>query len=583
MSDEDRKARMEKALAEARARTAEQAAKRKQTNKTLSGVAKAGVTGVRRGSEALVGTPGDAPGMLGGAWSWLNRKLGANELDAMRRGKAMETATLATLDPRAKIEMVARMLGMSDEPIAEDLPRIWPTSQEVHQAVSNAYPDEATKEWTEHVPEGPLERGIQTVGEMAPNLLFTGPRAVASAVLAPAAGAELGGAIGDQFGYEGAGRFLGGLGGSLLPGGVTRSMTGPPIAGERARLVNTLLDEGVDLTAGQASGSKRLQYREVGPYETKAAGIGDRQAGQFNRAALSRAGIQGDILSPQAVRQARERFGLEYDRFIGQLGGLPVDQAALDALATLTDDFHRIKALPSGAPTLVNSFADRILEAASRNRGNIPSEVFQQIRSDISRTLRTIAESDPALSHSLEDMQDVLYGALERTAPGQSEVFRDLNNRYRNLKILEKSMRGAGEATAEGNITPGKLGAAVEKSDPSGYVAGEGDFADLARAGRDVMTPLPQTGSAPRALSWGYPMAIGAEVGRQMTQGNFGRALGTVGAGVAGALVPAGLSSLLTSGPVRNALIRRITGEQGHFNPLATALTARQLENEGRR
>ena len=51
-------------------------------------------------------------------------------------------------------------------------------------------------------------------------------------------------------------------------------------------------------------------------------------------------------------------------------------------------------------------------------------------------------------------MQDSLFGSLSRSAdPKVTADWRDANRRYRNFKIVEKSMSGGGVETAEGQIT----------------------------------------------------------------------------------------------------------------------------------
>lgn len=564
------------ARVKAHLQAAQERVRQSKTNRTLEGATAAALTGVRTGSEALVGLPGDAPNLAGGATSWVSRKTGLQKPeDAYETGKSTADVVRRIIDPVSKYTWLAKKLGYDVEERS-----LFPTSQEVNQAVTSAYPDEATRRWTQHQPEGATERMLFTAGTMAPNLLIPGT-GVMSGVVGPTLGAEAGGAIGDLMGYEEAGRFVGGIGGSLLPGGVTRGITGPTLSNERARLAQLMGDEGIDLTAGQVSGRKGLQYREVGPYETKPAGIAEQQQEQFNRAATSRTGYPEGNANPETIRNMRDEFGQEYDDVIRQTGGLHLDRQAETDLLQLVYDYHELKALPNNAPTSINSFFDRISRAAHANGGVIPTEVFQQTRSDISKMLRRLNGSDPAQERALRDIQDMMYDSIGRNSPpGVEATWRDINNRYRNFKIIERSMMGAGEATAEGGITPQKLRTSVQQADPQDYVAGQGDFADLARGGELFMKPLPQSGTSPRALTWGVPAAAAGAAGHAAMGGDLKQALTSLVVGGLAPMIPAGISSALTSRPVREALIRRITGEQGHFAPASTGLSTYQLQND---
>jgi len=134
-------------------------------------------------------------------------------------------------------------------------------------------------------------------------------------------------------------------------------------------------------------------------------------------------------------------------------------------------------------------------------------------------------------------------------------------------------MGGAGSETAQGFVTPGKLRTAVEAGDRGGYVRGRGDYADLARAGADKMTPLPQSGTTPRAL----PYVIGGTAGAAAQRALEGDLKGA-GLLAAGAVAPALASKLLTSRPVRTSLVRQAVDPLPMLDPMTAALLMRQLE-----
>jgi hypothetical protein len=235
-------------------------------------------------------------------------------------------------------------------------------------------------------------------------------------------------------------------------------------------------------------------------------------------------------------------------------------------------DFQRLKG--ANPPQVVEDFMNRINDAANANGGVVPADVFKTIRSDIGRTLR--ASSDPETIQALRGFQDSLFNSLERTAPAVAEDWRAVNDQYRHYKTLEKAMGGAGIDTAEGQVTPGKLRNASQKAAVEGaYQRGNAPYADISRAGQ-VMTPLPNSGTAGRTI----PTMLSALAGGTLATGELKPLL----AAAAGAALPAGISSLLTSGPVRRALIRQLTGRGGAMlDPTTAALLARQLDQSGGR
>jgi hypothetical protein len=418
-------------------------------------------------------------------------------------------------------------------------------------------------------------RVAETMTSLLPGM---GRTTLTRGLIAPTIGIEAGGEIGKAYGGdegEAAGRLIGGLGASMAPGIASRAVTGAKLPATRADLAKTLTDEGIDVTTGQVTGRKGLQYLETGPFEGKPASIAGTQASQFTRAALKKAGIDADNAGPATMAKAYEDFGTKYDDLISKSGGAPLDSALETDLLQTVDDFHRLKSLPPNAPTAVNAYFKRISDAARDNGGVIPADVFKTIRSDISRNLRS--SKDPEVIQSLRQLQDNMFDSIGRNGPPDIVAeWKDVNSKYRNYKIIEKAMGGAGEATAEGYISPAKLRAAAEASDRPGYVRGKGDFADLARAGEAFLKPLPQSGTTARGF---FPAALGA-AGLAATHGD----LKTAASIAAASSLPALASKALTARPVRTTLVRNVSGQGPRLlDPVTAALLARQAEIDQRR
>lgn len=503
----------------------------------LLDVLQGAASGPRIGLEGLAGMGGDIYDLGFKGADWLAEKTGQPAF--VRRGIAEEQAA----NPDASV----------------------PSSEQVRQQITNPILGESYKPTTKM---GEIAQTVTSL--LTPS---TSRANVFRNVVAPAAGIEVGGEAGKYLGSESVGRLLGGFGGAAAPSAATRLISGGTLNPEKLRLLRGLEERGVDVTAGQASGRPGLKYAEAGPFNTKPAAIAERQGEQFNRAAMGEAGVAGDRMTPDNVLAARENFGAEYENLINQTGGLPLDHGMVGDLVTLVDRYHELKSLPSNAPTRINSYFRRISDAA-RDHGNvIPTDTFQQIRSEIAKDLRSLKD-DPTQAQALRDFQDALYGSIGRNAPmGVEAQWRDLNTRYRDFKTLEKSMQGAGADTAEGMITPQKLRGAVQGRDPSGYLVEGGNLDTLAKAGENMLKPLPQSGTTPRA----YLASTGAGVLGALLSGHPLAAAGALG----GAAFAPAASAVVTSRPVQAALLQRMRGQQPlPINPETALRLVRQGQGQ---
>lgn len=180
------------------------------------------------------------------------------------------------------------------------------------------------------------------------------------------------------------------------------------------------------------------------------------------------------------------------------------------------------------------------------------------------------------------DLSTSLDDAFERTLQRNGntadlDALRQARNQYRNLLVIEKAATGAGSATAEGLLSPSQLKGAVVQQNRRAYARGQGDFADLARAGEAVMRPLPNSGTAPRQHFQNLVTALGSGIG-----GVLGGAAGGPAGGLAGVLAGAGAPSAaaygLMSRPVQAYLGNQawLPGQAGAAGPsaLARALVA---------
>jgi hypothetical protein len=428
----------------------------------------------------------------------------------------------------------------------------------------------------------------QTAGEFLPAVVG-GPESLATKlatrVAIPAVTSETAGQLTKGTEYEPWARTAGAL---LSPGVVAagrRAITPLPATPERTALANALRGEGVDLTAGQATGSKPLQWMEstLGDMPGsggRAAEIQTNQGEQFTRAALRRVGEDAPRADGPTVNAAFDRIGGQFDA-IGARNHLAGDVHLGNDLAAVEGDYNNLVSPTQRAPVIANTIRD-IGDQIAANGGHLTGEQYNAMTSRLARQARG-AVADTQLHEALVGTREALDDAFERSlhASGNTQdlaALREARNQYRNLMVIEKAATGAGSQTAEGIISPSQLrNATVSTHGRRNYARGQGDFADLSRAGEAIMKPLPNSGTSPREYMRHALSTVGSVVGG--TVGSTGGPAGTAAGAIAGLAAPGALGRALMSGPVQRYLgNQRLGPYQGSRanQALAAALLAHQ-------
>lgn len=346
------------------------------------------------------------------------------------------------------------------------------------------------------------------------------------------------------------GQALGfGVGAGLIEGG-RRLITPNPISPERLAVVKALQREGVDLTAGQATGSPRLKAMESELGGDAALNFMDKQGEQFTSAALDRIGVSAPRATPEVLDNAYRTIGSEFDRLAAN-ATVPVDVPLMDELQRTIDNYKNL--LEGSAAPAVDNYIDEIFDHAAKSPPGQPlltGEQYQSLRSRIGADMRRTTK--PELAQALGDIQSSLDDAVERylavAAPDDIPAWKDVRNQYRNFLVIEKAASGAGENTALGLISPAQLRSAAAQQSKRGYVRGQGDFSELARNGVAAMTPLPNSGTATRSAAQNLfasaPTIAGTVLGGAAGGGN---PMAAIAGGVAGAAIPGQVGKALLS------------------------------------
>lgn len=480
--------------------------------------------GLGRGFTGLPGVPADLASMVTGAYDWADAKL---------RGLTPEQAAKAKSDREANAILKP-----------ETLTRYGSAS-----FIDSAKPYVPGMDYQPKTTVG--EYG-KTLGEFAPNLLF-GPTggvrgAVASTVL-PALTSETAGQLTKGTQYEPWARAGGAVFGGFSPKVITPNSASP----DRARAVNALMGEDIPMTAGQRTGNGTLQRLEQELGGGRYQNVREEQGRAFTGAAMGRAGERGELATPEVMDRAFTRLGAQFDD-LSSRSSTPLTPQLQNDLLGVAADYGSVARNPAA---IVEQTVNRVAELSRQNGGVLSGEAYKSIRSDLSRHIKT---ADPETKGALHGIQSALDDAVGLViSPADQAAWSEARNQYRNLVTLERAVGGAGEAAAQGRVSPAQLRtAAANEQGKRAYVRGEGDFADLARSGVATLTDPPNSGTASRLSSWGLP-AAGAGAGA-----TIGNLIGWPTAGaVVGAAMPHMVGRAVMSGPAQAYLGNQLMANMG--------------------
>ena len=351
------------------------------------------------------------------------------------------------------------------------------------------------------------------------------------------------------------GAATGGAFGAAVPALVTGARRViSPMGGRTAKIgpANTLASEGVELTAGQRTGSKGLQYRESELGGVAAENFMDRQADQFTAAALRRIGVNAPRATHEVIDGAADAIGERFDQ-LAAFTNTPLDNTLQDNLLQAAADYADTAGNP--AP-IVERLVNRLGDLARTNGGRVTGEVYQEMRSTIGRLSKN---ADPATRGALRELQEALDDGVERHLSGQTrQAWQEARGLWRNFLVIEDAATRAGEKAADGIITPQALRGAAIKQNKRAYSRGRNDFVELADAGVSALSPLPNSGTAGRLgakLFVPAGAATGATIGSMIMPG-----IGTAAGAALGAAVPWAAGKLMLSRPGRAYLSNQVAG-----------------------
>lgn len=334
---------------------------------------------------------------------------------------------------------------------------------------------------------------------------------------------------------------------------------------ERTAAANLLQQEGVPLTAGQKTGSRALRYAESEIGGGRAADIMEEQARAFTDAAMRRAGGSG-LADGDNLRSLQSTLSQGFDD-ISARNALALDAPmARDILGTL-NEYNAV--LPTEQKSILGNIASDIVERMKAGGGKLSGKDYQAIRSRLTTRAHNARGSDNELAAAYRGLRDALDSGMERSInPADAGKWGELRRQWGNLKILERAATGGGEDAALGMISPARLRMAASSGNQGAYARGHGDFAELAKAGQAVMTPLPNSGTASRLsarnIGTGVTSILGAGAG------SGAGVPGAMAGAFLGSLAPAAVGRAMMTGPVQRYLSNQVA--TGAADPMRQAI-----------
>lgn len=349
----------------------------------------------------------------------------------------------------------------------------------------------------------------------------------------------------------GGGAGIVGQGAGRLLGRALRPVSNA-LSPEEQKLAQAALKEGIPLRASQATGSKPLAIAES-VMENLPLTSGSQLAGKraqqeaFNRAVLSRAGVSGNVATPEVLAAQKASVGGELGD-IAKRNVLNFSDDLMEKLANIADDAG--KHLPPKKAAEISSQVDQILSQVEN--GTMAGTNYQGWR----QPLNALAKKGDEFSSYYGQIKKALDTAFREQLPGaEGETFRELSRKYANLKVINQTMGGQGLAQTVGDIPPAQLASALAQSvGREGKALGRGDLNELTKIGRRfISSNVPDSGTAQRQmiqalLTSGGGAAIGAGGAAATGHDPMAGAGYGLAAGGASLLAPKLAQSLMNSG-----------------------------------
>lgn len=503
------------------------------------------IRGLAKGTIGLAGLPGDVNQMVGAGVSKAGEMLGYPTSPEVEHEAQEKTATLM------------------------------PTSADLTKRV-----EQGAGKFGE--PETQGGKYAQSIGEFAPAAAVGPGRALAKGAMAlgGGVGSEAAGELTHGKSTEPYARLAGGIAGGMAPGAAMRVVTPFPIRPERREMVEMLRHEGIEPTAGDVSGSRVLKHAESALGDAPGAGGAYSAAREqindsYTRAALVRIGETAERATPEVLDRAYRRIGGQINA-LGGRNAVTLDTQYATEVLNAAERYDYLFRDPLRRP-MVQRATENALNFLAQSR-DMPGDVYNAQRSMLGRNAR--GQRDPDVQRFLYAVQHSLDDAMERsiaqTNPADLAAFREARRQYADFLVLERAGSAAGEAAAEGIVSPAQLRSATTAiGGRRRYARGQGDFADLSRAGNAILKPPQTSGTMERSIIGAVPTAIGGALGH-LAGGAPDAAMGALAGAFAPGLTGRALMSRPAQAYLKNQSLAELVRQSPTLNRIIPTAAASQ-------
>jgi hypothetical protein len=368
-------------------------------------------------------------------------------------------------------------------------------------------------------------------------------------------GAEFGGAVGLV--APAAGAALGGAVNKLFGGSVPERV---------AQLAQLARDKyGVNVGPGQLSTNPTIKFLDsVVNRLPMSGGTAAKEAQQqaFNSAVANSFGETAKEVTPEVIDAAKGRIGKVFDSVAERTPAIKADGQFQDDILNTFKEAEQT--LQSSEIEPLRKMMLGIVQKYKEGGNSIDGETYQALTRKGAPLDRLMNSNDPNIAYSAGQIRDALDGTLERSAP--PSALSDLRTARSQWKAL-KTVEPLAAKSATGEISPALLMGQASKSYGTATYGKGSDLVDLARIGQQFLKEAPSSGSGERILlhnallGGGLGGAGGLGIaGLVMNPSAIPMAALATGAGLAGSRIG---GALLRSPYLANKMIQNSLGQVG--------------------
>ena len=274
----------------------------------------------------------------------------------------------------------------------------------------------------------------------------------------------------------------------VTPSPFTGAHGGPTTRPGRTDLIAAAEREGIPLTPADITGSRPMKVFEqtlgVMPWVGKRmSNVIEKKLKAYNKAVLSKAGIDAEYATPDVLEAAGKRLGREFDALELQTSATP-DMKFVDDVTRVFSEYQPYMNSQVAAP--FKALYDDIQNLVRPGLDTISGAEYQKIASTIRRMERG-GGGDPNYKEAITGLKTALDDLAYRSSPDDvlRDAWQDLRKRNAIYNVILKSMANTTESAAQGMISPTTLANVLKSARGArAFATADDEMMDLQRLGR---------------------------------------------------------------------------------------------------